>query len=108
MNTARDGQRLVIRTTAERLIREAKEAARECPANSPNWRFYHGVEAAAQHLLHPQMAVVREGTSWLENEDPWFRQGFLKTSAALSAAHSGSTPVLHVRLPEPPQAPSAA
>jgi hypothetical protein len=68
---------------------------------SSSWHFYHGVEAAALQILHPELAAVREGTSWLDDQHPAFRSGFLEATAALTMSGSGELP-LRVRLPEPP------
>ena len=93
--------RLAVIEAARTLAGEAVVAARESDADSPAWRFYHGVETAALHVLRPELAEVRDGTPWLDREDPSFREGFLKASTLLATAASAPEPPLRVRLPLP-------
>jgi hypothetical protein len=96
-----EARHLVAVEAARALAKQATDAASTWPAGSAEWRFYHGVAAAAEQVLHPAMASVREGTDWLAGEEPPFREGFLEADALLRAAvaHTGSP--LHVRLPVP-------
>lgn len=101
-------QRLAVIEAAKKLARDAIAAARDSEFASPSWRFYHGVETAALHLLLPEMATAREGTAWLERQDAWFREGFLEASLLLAMASASPDPPLQVRLPAPPdRAPSS-
>jgi hypothetical protein len=102
MSTAQDARRLVATRLAVQLAQDATEAARDAEAGTPAWRFYHGVEAAAQQVVHPEVAAVREGTTWLDREDPSFRAGFLEASTALATTVNLPDPPLRVRLPHPP------
>lgn len=99
MTTAHEIRRPIIRHAAEGLAREANEAARNSLANSPAWRFYHGVETAAMHVIHPEMARVRDGTSWLDREAASFRDGFMEASTLLAMAAIATQPPMRIRLP---------
>ena len=93
--------RLVVVEAATALAREAIGAAGASPVRSPSWYFYRGVEDAALHVLRPEMAIVREGTSWLDAEDRWFRDGFLEAQLLLATAASSAEPPMHLPLPQP-------
>ena len=97
----RDARGIAATEAAASLAKDAVRAAGSCVAGGADWHFYHGVEAAALHVLHPEMAGVRDGTAWLDAEAPSFRRGFLEASIALSAAATATEPPLRIRLPEP-------
>ena len=101
MSAVQDARRLVIVSAAERLAAEAVSAARDEPGSSAAWRFYRGVEAAALHVVRPEVASVRDGTAWLQAEAPSFRDGFLRASTLLAAAATAPNPPLRVALPYP-------
>jgi hypothetical protein len=96
-----DARRFVLTRAARALAKDASEAAALTPGGSPEWRYYHGVETAAQHVLHPAMAGVREGSTWLEAEALAFREGFLEASALISAAAASPDPPARLHLPAP-------
>lgn len=98
---SQETRHLVAARAARALAKQATDAARAWPAGSSEWRFYHGVETAAQHVLHPAMATVRDDPAWLDAEDPSFRAGFLEGSALLSTAVNTDGSPLHLRLPAP-------
>lgn len=100
MGTA-GAQRMIVVNAARNLAHDAVEAAGQCERGADAWHFYHGVETAAQHVLHPESASVREGTSWLDAETPSFREGFLEASTVLATAASAPEPPLRVHLPRP-------
>ena len=101
MNTGYDqAHRLAVIEVAKALIRDAIAEARTCEANSASWRYYNGVETAGLHVLYPEMANVRQGTAWLDNEEPPFRDGFLAGSAALATASAAADPPLRLPLPQ--------
>ena len=96
-----EARHLVAARAARAMSKQASDAASTWPVGTAEWRFYHGVETAAQHVLHPAMASVREGSRWLEGEDAAFRAGFLEGTALLTTAVSSEGSPLHVRLPAP-------
>ena len=100
---SQEARRIVLVQAATALAKDATEAARSARAGSAEWRFYHGVETAALHLLRPEVASVREGTSWAQAEEPAFREGFLEASALLASAATAADPPMRIRLPEPPE-----
>ncbi len=107
MTTGYDrAHRLAVIEAAKALTRDAIAAAGACEANSAAWHFYNGVETAALHVLYPEMANVREGTTWLEREHPSFRDGFLEASAVLGMASASAEPPLRLPLPRPTDVPS--
>lgn len=102
MTTAYDrAHRLAIIEAATNLAREAIAAAATCQLRSESWYFYRGVEDAALHVLRPEMAMVREGTSWLDAEDRSFRDGFLEAQLLLATAAAAPEPRRHLPMPEP-------
>ena len=108
MTTAYDqAHRLALIEAATTLAREAIAAAATCPVRSESWYFYRGVEDAALHVLRPEMAMVREGTSWLDGEDRWFRDGFLEAQLLLATAAASPEPRMHLPLPEPKTGPAS-
>jgi hypothetical protein len=96
-----EARHLVAARAARAMAKQASDAASTWPVGSAEWRFYHGVETAAQHVLHPQMGSVREGTAWLDAEGAAFRAGFLEGAALLATAVTSDGSPLHVRLPVP-------
>ena len=108
MSTAyHQAHRLALVEAATALAREAIAAAGASPVHSPIWHFYRGVEDAALHVLRPEMAMVREGTSWLDAEDRWFRDGFLEAQLLLATAAASPEPPLHLPLPQPKTGPAS-
>lgn len=105
--TYRQAHRLAVVEAATALTREAISAAATCTVRSPSWYFYRGVEDAALHVLRPEMAMVREGTSWLDAEDRWFRDGFLEGQLLLATAAASPEPPMHLPLPQPRHGPAS-
>lgn len=102
MTTAYDqAHRLALIEAATTLAREAIAAAATCRLRSESWYFYRGVEDAALHVLRPELATVREGTSWLDAEDRWFRDGFLEAQMLLATAAGSPEPRMHLPMPAP-------
>ena len=101
MSTDNNLRRFVAVKAATRLVADAIAAAGNVQADSDDWRFFHGVEAAARHVLHPEMAAVRDGSDWLAAEPAAFREGFLKASTLLAIAASAADPPTSVPLPQP-------
>lgn len=100
---AYDLHRMAVVEAAKSLTRDATEAAGASDPHSPAWRFYHGVEAAAAEVLRPEIAVVHQGTAWLQREDPAFREGFSQASLLLGTAATLPEPPLRLPLPRPPE-----
>ena len=98
-----EAQRILLVEAAKSLIREASEAARHADPHSSDWRFYQGVETAAIHVLHPAIALVRDGTGWLDAKDPAFRKGYEQGSILLGTVSTLPEPPLRPRLPQPPE-----
>ena len=108
MTTTYDqAHRLALIQAATTLAKEAIAAAATCQVRAPSWHFYRGVEDAALHVLRPEMAMVREGTAWLDGEDRWFRDGFLEAQLLLATAAGAPEPRLHLPLPEPKTSPAS-
>ncbi|HSS09161.1 MAG TPA: hypothetical protein VLL25_04700 [Acidimicrobiales bacterium] len=84
------------------MLRQLAEAARvqrrQLVIDAAERQFYLGVEAAAQGLLHPEVAAGRN-PDWLEREKPEFREGYLTMLADLTTAISAETLPLAFRLP---------
>jgi hypothetical protein len=94
-------RRLAVIEAARAMAREAIAATKDPEADQATRHFYHGVETAALHVLQPEMAVVHEGSTWLEHRDPAFRNGFLEAADVLATAAGAPEPLLRVRLPKP-------
>ncbi len=101
MTTSDQHHRVSLLAAARSLAHDATAAARDCPSGSPEWSFYHGVETATAHVLHPEMTAVRDDARWLESETPAFRDGFLEASALLSTAATADVIPVTVALPRP-------
>ena len=99
--------RLALIEAATALTREAIAAAGASPMGSPTRQFYRGVEDAALHVLRPELATVREGTSWLEAEGRWFRDGYLEAQLLLATAAASPDPPTHLPLPAPSTGPAS-
>jgi hypothetical protein len=50
---------------------------------APARAYYRGVEAAAEQVLHPEVASVRY-VGWLDRHNPMFLSGYLETTALLA------------------------
>ena len=91
-------QRVILRQAVRWLIAAARSERALTTESSPERQFYFGVEAAAQEILHPELAVSRS-SDWLERESPALREGYLQTSTMLSSATTAVEPPLQFRLP---------
>jgi hypothetical protein len=80
------------------FIDAARSERRQLAIEDPRRRFYLGVEAAAQGLLHPEVGAHRR-SDWLEREEPEFRDGYLTALADLTTAISAGTPPVVLPLP---------
>jgi hypothetical protein len=71
--------------------------------SSDEWDFYAGVQRAARDALHAELQAVHgDAPAWLDHERPPFREGYLRTSAMLSAASTASEPPRRLSIPSPP------
>ncbi len=101
MTTDRQHRRLTLLTAARTLAHDATAAAGECQLGSRDWNFFHGVETATRHVLHPEMTAVRDDAQWLDAEAPAFRDGFLEASTLLSVTATAEIPPVVLPLPRP-------
>jgi hypothetical protein len=82
------------------LIAAARSERARLPAASPERDFYLGAEAAADEVVHPELAMSRD-EGWLDLRSSMFREGYVKTSTAIAAAQRKADVALHVSLPRP-------
>lgn len=99
-------QRPIVLRAVRDLIRDARAERATLAAASPLRRFYLGVEAAAEEVLHPELASAR-APGWLDRETAAFREGYLETSLLLSTALTAARAPLRLPLPVPGGAGSA-
>lgn len=103
-----EARRLVLARVAQRLAKDATQAAARSVAGSSEWRFYRGVETAADHALRPHVGAIRDETSWLQAEEPAFREGFTRGSSLLAGVAATPDPAaVHICLPAPVSRPAA-
>jgi hypothetical protein len=81
------------------LVAEARSERSLLPVDSAERRFYLGVEAAAEEVLHPELGVTR-GAAWLDRQAPAFRDGYRRTSVLLADATRAPEAALHLPLPD--------
>ena len=108
MRTDNESRRLLEVAAAKGFLKEASAAAQGVDPRSSTWRFYQGVKTAALHILHPDIAMIRENSSWLANEETPFREGFHRASTALRNAALGAVPPapVHLSVPRPEAIPT--
>lgn len=95
-------QRPILLRAVRDLIYAARSERALLTQSSPQRRFFLGVEAAAQEVLHPELGSAR-APAWLDREAPAFREGYLRTAALLAAAKTAAEPPMRIPLPEPPR-----
>ena len=95
-----DYKRPSLLAAARGLIEAARSERRILPAHSAERQFYLGVDAAAQEVLHPELASSR-ADDWLDLERPAFRDGYLRTSTLIATAATSDDPPSHIALPSP-------
>ena len=91
--------RAILLHAVRALVADARSERAALSADSPERQFYLGVEAAAEQVLHPQLGASR-ATSWFDRQPSAFRDGYLRTSAALATAATAADPPIHLPLPE--------
>ena len=93
-------RRQIITAAARRLAEDAQAEAAGYPMDSPQQRFYSGVERAAEDAQHMDLALVHGShPEWLQHEPREFREGYLKAQALLVATMTRPEPPLRVPLP---------
>ena len=88
VNAARD---LVKKARTERAMRSGDD---------PERQFYLGVEAAAEEVIHPELAVSR-ADGWLDHEADRFRNGYVQTADVFATAMSRTEFPRRLPLPTP-------
>ena len=69
-----------------------------CLCIPPERQFYLGVEAAAEEILHPELASARS-EEWLDRESSAFRDGYMQTANLLAIAMTAPQPPFRLPLP---------
>jgi len=95
-----DYQRPILLAAVRGLVEAARLERGLWPARAPERRFYLGVDAAAQEVLHPELGSSRE-PDWLDREQPAFREGYLEASLLIATAATADEPPLRLALPSP-------
>jgi hypothetical protein len=90
--------RLILLRAVRDLVAEARSERSVLSADSPERQFYLGVEAAAEEVLHPEIASSRDA-GWLARHAPLFREAYVQTSTLLADATTAAEPPLHLPLP---------
>lgn len=85
---------------ARQLITEARAARGVLDVHDPERQFFLGVEAAAEEVVHPELTESRPA-AWPDGEPPAYRDGYLRTTAAIAAATTATNPPTRLRLPVP-------
>ena len=94
-----DYRRPMLLSAVRELITRARSERAVMEQSSPERRFYLGVEAAAEEVLHPELTSARD-ERWLGREAPPFRSGYLQTKSLLGAAMTSEEPPQHLPLPD--------
>jgi hypothetical protein len=98
-SSAHGSQRPILMSAVRELARAAQSERAVLAMDAPEREFYLGVEAAADEVLHPELATARVA-GWPDRESAPFREGYLRTSASLASALGAENPPLHLRLPD--------
>lgn len=98
----RDTDRAVLVHAARKLASDAEKARSRLVIDAPARQFYLGVGAAAEELLHPELAHSRP-SDWPEREPAPFRDGYLRTTTILAIAAVAPQPPLRIPLPDLPE-----
>ena len=95
-------QRVILRQAVRQLIAAATSERASMAERSEEWHFYLGVDAAAQEVLHPELAASR-APGWIDREAPAFRDGYLQTTTMLSGQRTAEQPRISLPLPSSPR-----
>jgi len=82
------------------LMASAEEQRSVLPMRSRERVFLLGVEAAALEVVHPELGVSR-AVGWLDRQPHAFREGYLRTSAAIAAAATANPTPRRLTVPSP-------
>lgn len=99
-SSAHDTQRPVLLGAVRALIAEARAERAVLAMDAPERRFFLGVEAAAEEVLHPELAHARS-EDWPRREPVEFQEGYLQTAMLVAAALSAPEPPLRLALAQP-------
>jgi hypothetical protein len=97
-------QRPILLNAVRGLVDAARSERASMRPRAANRPFYLDVEAAAEEVLHPELAMSR-GDDWLDHEPAAFREGYQRTRTLLTAARTAPEPPLRLPLPEPRSSP---
>jgi hypothetical protein len=104
-SASHDAHRLILLSAARGLVKDAMSSRASMPENAPERQFFLGVEAAAQEVIHPELAASRV-PDWLDHQPPLFRDGYTRTSFMIRQAKAAADAPMHLALPEPPATPA--
>ena len=98
-SSAHGSQRPILVNAVREIVRAAQSERALLSMDAPEREFYLGVEAAADEVLHPELAAGR-AADWPGRESAPFREGYLQMSANLAAALGSEDPPLRLLLPD--------
>jgi hypothetical protein len=97
MSSASEDTRLVLLSATREMAAEAMRRAATTSVGTAEHEFYSGVRTAAEAYRHQGRAPA-DNSDWFHRQTPAFRDGYLKSSAAIAAATSHPRP--HLLMPE--------
>jgi hypothetical protein len=100
MSALHGPQRPIALEAVRGLITAARAERANLSVHSPERQFYLGVEAAAEEILHPELASARS-EEWLDRETSAFREGYLQTADLLAITMTAPEPPFRLPLPNP-------
>jgi len=98
MSALHGPQRPIALQAVRGLITAARAERAALSVHSPERQFYLGVEAAAEEILHPELASARSEES-LDRESSAFRDGYLQTANLLAVAMTAPQPPFRLPMP---------
>ncbi|HUP72898.1 MAG TPA: hypothetical protein VM282_07605 [Acidimicrobiales bacterium] len=98
MSALHGPQRPIALEAVRGLIKAARAERAALSVHAPERQFYLGVEAAAEEILHPELASARS-EEWLDRESSAFRDGYLQTANLLAVAMTAPQPPFRLPLP---------
>lgn len=94
-------QRVILLPSLREVVKAAVSERGRLPLESRERKFYLGVEAAAQGVLHPETLAGRS-EDWLAHEGSEFREGYVAMLAEITAVVGTGNVPMRLTLPEPP------